>query len=248
MESTGIPMPGETILISAAALAGTKHALEIQWVIAAAAGGAIVGDNIGFWVGREFGEPLLERWGHLVGLDARKRMLGRYLFAPYGGSIVFFGPFVALLRAFAAALAGANALAPWRFFLFNALGGIVRATVFGLGGYLLGASIHRVAGPVGWTMLILALAAVLVLWRYFKHHEERLLAKAELEKEVRPTLIKARQPGASGATATVAPFDEIALREGRADATERQLSWRFRPLRHAAIGQLLPWLSRVARS
>jgi membrane protein DedA with SNARE-associated domain len=57
LESAGIPMPGETILISAAALAGTKHALEIQWVIAAAAGGAIVGDNFGFWVGREFGEP-----------------------------------------------------------------------------------------------------------------------------------------------------------------------------------------------
>jgi membrane protein DedA with SNARE-associated domain len=65
LESTGIPMPGETILISAAALAGTKHALDILGVIAAAAGGAIVGDNIGFWVGREFGESLLEKWGYL---------------------------------------------------------------------------------------------------------------------------------------------------------------------------------------
>jgi membrane protein DedA with SNARE-associated domain len=179
LESAGIPMPGETILISAAVLAGTKHALVIRWVIAAAAGGAIVGDNIGFWVGRELGEPLLKRWGHLVGLDARKRMLGRYLFAHYGGSIVFFGRFIALLRAFAAVLAGANHLAPWRFLVFNALGGFLWATVFGLGGYLLGASIHRVAGPVGWTMLILAVIAVLVLWRYFKHHEESLLVKAE---------------------------------------------------------------------
>jgi membrane protein DedA with SNARE-associated domain len=182
MESTGIPMPGETILISAAALAGTKHALDIRGVIAAAAGGAIVGDNIGFWVGREFGEPLLEKWGDLVGLDARKRKLGRYLFARYGGSIVFFGRFVALLRAFAAVLAGANNLAPRRFFVFNALGGIVWATVFGLGGYLLGAGIHRIAGPLGWAMLILALAAMLVLWRYFKQHEEALLLKAEREK------------------------------------------------------------------
>jgi membrane protein DedA with SNARE-associated domain len=182
MESTGIPMPGETILISAAALAGTKHALDIRGVIAAAAGGAIVGDNIGFWVGREFGEPLLEKWGYLVGLDARKRLLGRYLFARYGGSIVFFGRFVALLRAFAAVLAGANNLAPWRFFVFNALGGIVWATVFGLGGYLLGAGIRRIAGPVGWAMLISALAAVLVLWRYFKQHEEALLLKAEREE------------------------------------------------------------------
>jgi membrane protein DedA with SNARE-associated domain len=95
LESAGIPMPGETILVTAAVYAGTRHALDIRWVIAAAAGGAILGDNIGFWVGREFGEPLLEKWGHLVGLDARKRMLGRYLFARYGGSIVFLGRSVA---------------------------------------------------------------------------------------------------------------------------------------------------------
>lgn len=179
LESAGIPMPGETALISAAAVAGTTHALDIRFVIAAAACGAIVGDNVGFWAGREFGEPLLEKWGHLVGLDARKRMLGRYLFAHYGGSIVFFGRFIALLRAFAALLAGANGLAPWRFFVFNALGGITWATVFGLGGYLLGASIHRIAGPVGWLMLGLAVLAAILVWRYFKHHEEALLAAAE---------------------------------------------------------------------
>jgi membrane protein YqaA with SNARE-associated domain len=102
MESASIPMPGETILVSAAVYAGTRHALDIRYVIAAAAGGAILGDNIGFWVGREFGERLLEKWGHLIGLDARKRMLGRFLFARYGGAIVFFGRFIALLRAFAA--------------------------------------------------------------------------------------------------------------------------------------------------
>jgi membrane protein DedA with SNARE-associated domain len=150
-------------------------------VIAAAAGGAILGDNIGFWVGREFGEPLLEKWGHLVGLDARKRMLGRYLFARYGGSIVFFGRFVALLRAFAALLAGANGLSPWRFFISNAAGGIVWATIFGLAGYLFGAAIHRVAGPVGWALLAVALIGGVGLWCYYKKHEEGLLAKAELE-------------------------------------------------------------------
>jgi MFS family permease len=101
--------------------------------------------------------------------------------ARYGGSIVFFGRFVALLRAFAALLAGANGLSPRRFFVFNAAGGIVWATIFGLGGYLLGAGIHRIAGPIGWAMLILALAFGFALWRYFKKHEESLLDKAELE-------------------------------------------------------------------
>jgi len=181
LESAGVPMPGETILVSAAVYAGTRHALDIRWVIAAAAGGAILGDNVGFWVGREFGEPLLEKWGHFIGLDARKRLLGRYLFARYGGLIVFFGRFVALLRAFAALLAGANGLAPWRFFAFNAAGGIVWATAFGLGGYLLGAGIHRIAGPVGWALLLAALVAGFGLWRYYKKHEENLLAKAEDE-------------------------------------------------------------------
>jgi membrane protein DedA with SNARE-associated domain len=181
LESAGIPMPGETILVSAAVYAGTRHALDIRWIIAAAAGGAILGDNMGFWVGREFGEPLLDKWGHFIGLDARKRLLGRYLFARYGGLIVFFGRFVALLRAFAALLAGANGLAPWRFFAFNAAGGIVWATTFGLGGYLLGAGIHRIAGPVGWALLLAALVAGFGLWRYYKKHEENLLAKAEDE-------------------------------------------------------------------
>jgi len=68
MESAGIPMPGETILVSAAVYAGTRHTLDIRYVIAAAAGGAIVGDNIGFWVGREFGEPL-DRHRSFVGTD-----------------------------------------------------------------------------------------------------------------------------------------------------------------------------------
>jgi membrane protein DedA with SNARE-associated domain len=179
LESAGVPLPGETILVSAAAYAGNKHSLDIRYVIGAAACGAILGDNIGFWVGREFGASLISRWGYLVGLDERKRKLGQYLFARHGGKIVFFGRFVALLRAFAALLAGANGLSPVRFLVFNAAGGIVWATAFGLGGYLLGESIHRIAGPFGWAALIAALVFALVLWRYYKKHEERFLAEAE---------------------------------------------------------------------
>ncbi len=179
MESAGIPLPGETILISAAAFAGSKHALNVGYVIAAAAGGAILGDNLGFWAGREFGTSLLSRWGYLVGLDERKRKLGQYLFARHGGKIVFFGRFVALLRAFAALLAGANRLSPLRFFVFNAAGGIVWATVFGTGGYVLGAGIRRIAGPFGWAALTAGAVLAVALWRYYKRHEERFLAEAE---------------------------------------------------------------------
>jgi len=179
LESAGVPLPGETILVGAAAFAGNRHSWDIRYVITAAAGGAIVGDNIGFWLGREFGTPLLARWGYLIGLDERKRNLGRYLFARHGGKIVFFGRFVALLRAFAALLAGANGLRPLRFLIFNAAGGIVWATVFGLGGFVLGESIRRIAGPFGWAVLIAAIVFAFLLWRYYKKNEERFLDEAE---------------------------------------------------------------------
>lgn len=179
LESAGVPLPGETVLVSAAIYAGTTHELAIAGVIAAAAAGAILGDNVGFWVGREAGPPILARFGHLVGLDARRQRLGQYLFQRYGGAIVFFGRFVAFLRAFAALLAGANRLDPFRFFLFNAAGGIAWATIFGLGGYALGSSFHRIAGPFGLAMLGLALAALVFGWRFYRQHEKRLLDEAE---------------------------------------------------------------------
>ncbi len=179
LESAGVPLPGETVLVSAAVYAGTTHNLEIAGVIAAAATGAIIGDNIGFWIGREAGPPILQRFGHLVGLDARRQKLGQYLFQRYGGAIVFFGRFVAFLRAFAALLAGVNKLEPLRFFAFNAAGGIAWATVFGLGGYALGSSFHRIAGPFGVAMLAIALVALVLGWRFYRHHEERLLDEAE---------------------------------------------------------------------
>jgi membrane protein DedA with SNARE-associated domain len=116
---------------------------------------------------------------NLVGLDERKRKLGQYLFARHGGKVVFFGRFVALLRAFAALLAGANGLSPLRFLIFNAAGGVVWAPVFGLGGYVLGEGVRRIAGPFGWAALIVALVFAIVLWRYYKKNEERFLAEAE---------------------------------------------------------------------
>src|SRR5579875_484024 len=110
IESTGIPFPGETMLLAAAIYAGTTHHLQIWFVIAAAAAGAILGDNLGFWVGREGGFRLLRRFGRRVGLNERKLKLGMYLFRRHGGKVVFFGRFVAVLRAWAAFLAGTNCM------------------------------------------------------------------------------------------------------------------------------------------
>jgi len=179
LESAGVPLPGETVLVSAALYAGTTHRMEIALVILAAATGAILGDNVGFWIGREAGPSIIARFGRLVGIDERRQKLGQYLFKRHGGKIVFFGRFVAFLRAFAALLAGANMLPPNRFFVYNAAGGIVWATIFGLGGYALGAQFHRIAGPFGLLMLVVAAVGLVRGWRFFKRHEEQLLERAE---------------------------------------------------------------------
>ncbi|HYP57870.1 MAG TPA: DedA family protein [Beijerinckia sp.] len=180
LESAGIPLPGETILITAAIFAGTTHGLNILAVIGSAAAGAILGDNLGFWAGREFGLSLLLKHGHLLRLDERRLKLGQYLFLRHGGKIVFFGRFVAVLRAFAAILAGTNRLDPIRFFLFNAAGGIVWASLFGTLGYVFGGEAHRIAAPFGFALLVLAIAGAIVLWRFTRSHEERLMREAEL--------------------------------------------------------------------
>jgi membrane protein DedA with SNARE-associated domain len=179
LESMGLPLPGETALIAAAVYAGTGHELNIVGVIAAASAGAVIGDNLGYEIGRLVGFPVVVRYGPRIGLHEGRLRLGQYLFRRYGGAIVFFGRFVALLRTFAALLAGINRM-PWpRFFFFNASGGIVWASLFGIGGYLLGFSMHRISGPFGAAMLGLALAAIVAGAMLLRRHEEALLAEAE---------------------------------------------------------------------
>src|SRR5579862_1847059 len=112
IEGVGIPLPGETTLITAALVAGTGHELDIRGVVAAAIVGALVGDNLGFWVGRLLGTRLLLRYGRYVGLGESQLKLGQYLFRHYGGWLVGFGRFVTVLRTLAPFLAGANRM-PW---------------------------------------------------------------------------------------------------------------------------------------
>lgn len=179
IESTGIPFPGETMLLVASIYAGTTHHLSIAFVIMAAAAGAIVGDNLGFWVGREGGYRLLRRYGRYIRLDERKLKLGQYLFQKHGGKVVFFGRFIAVLRAWAAFLAGTNRMRWIRFLAFNALGGIAWATLYGLGGYLLGNNVHRLTGPIGIVALVLAAVILLALFFLLRRNEQRLEDEAE---------------------------------------------------------------------
>jgi membrane protein YqaA with SNARE-associated domain len=177
LESAGIPMPEETILVSAAVYAGTRHALDIRWIIAAAAGGAILGDNVGFWVGREFGEPLLEKWAHFIGLDARKRLLARYLFARYGGLIVFRRAAARLRRvARRREWLGTVAVLRLQRSRRNCLGDDIRVGPLPA---RRGHPPHRRTGRLG--AAASGTRRRVGLWRYDKKHEENLLAKAEDE-------------------------------------------------------------------
>ncbi|MCW6507123.1 DedA family protein [Lichenifustis flavocetrariae] len=179
LESTGIPLPGEATLVSAALVATTTHELSIVAVVAVAAAGAIIGDNLGYLIGRRFGTTLLVRYGAHIGLGPARLRLGRYLFQKHGGKLVFFGRFVAFLRAFAAVLAGAT-FYPWpQFLIFNAAGGLVWAALYGFGAYELGDTIHRVAAPAGVAILVAAVIVVAFGWLTLKRQEAQLQTEAD---------------------------------------------------------------------
>jgi membrane protein DedA with SNARE-associated domain len=180
VESIGIPFPGETMLLVAAIYAGTTYNLDIALVIAAAAAGAVIGDNIGYWFGREFGYELLLRYGRFIHFDETKMKLGMYLFKKHGGKVVFFGRFVAVLRAFAALLAGINQMGWGRFLVANVAGGLTWATLIGLAGYNLGRQARHLLGTAG--LVILAIAAILLIASFIaiRRNQRRLEVAAEL--------------------------------------------------------------------
>jgi membrane protein DedA with SNARE-associated domain len=179
LESLGLPLPGETVLVGAAIYAGQTHQLNIILIVFAAASGGALGGTIGFWLGRIFGPKLTEKYGPYIGLTPRRIVLGEYLFKKWGGWIIFFGRFVALLRVLAAILAGLNHFDPLRFFIFNAAGALLWSIIFGCGGYFFGSAIHQIAGPVGWVILMGVMIGGFFTYRYLKQNESRLMTEAE---------------------------------------------------------------------
>ena len=179
LESLGLPLPGETTLITAAVYAGATQDLTLLGIMAAALAGAVIGDNVGFWIGVKLGSRLLIRFGPRLHITPGKIKLGQYLFLRHRGKVVFFGRFVAILRTLAAFLAGANKM-PWsRFFVFNVAGGTVWVTLYASAAYGLGTRVHAVAGPVGFAALLLAAAFLGWLFLFVRRHEARLEQEAE---------------------------------------------------------------------
>ncbi len=148
IESMGVPVPGETAIILSG-LAANEGKLSITLVIVIAAAAAIIGDNIGFEIGRRGGRALLEKPGRFEGQRRRMLEIGDPFFAKHGAKAVFFGRWLAGLRVWAAWLAGASEMR-WRtFFVWNAAGGICWATSVGLAAYFGGKAVERVVAKVG---------------------------------------------------------------------------------------------------
>jgi membrane protein DedA with SNARE-associated domain len=181
IESTGIPFPGETMLITAAVYAGAHPSFHIWIVIPTAAAGAVIGDNLGYLVGREGGFRLVRRIGPYIHFDEAKLKLGMYMFRRHGGKVVFFGRFVAVLRAWAAFLAGTSRM-PWpRFFVYNAAGGCLWATIYGLAAYAFGNNIKKVTGPIGIASVVIAVLIIVGFLIILRRNMNRLQDEAERE-------------------------------------------------------------------
>src|SRR5215207_2852286 len=127
LESTGVPLPGETILLASGVLVQRGH-LDLGDAIVFGILGAVVGDQIGYWVGREGGRPFVLRWGRYLLVTPERLARAERFFARHGGKAVFLARFVAGLRVFGALVAGISRMR-WRtFFFYNALGGMLWAT------------------------------------------------------------------------------------------------------------------------
>ena len=180
LESMCLPVPGETVLILAAILAGTKHDLNIVTVVVTASVAAILGQAIGYLIGRRFGYRLLVRYGSYLRITEGRIKLGEYLFLRSGIAIVIATRFVPVLRSIGGILAGANRM-PWLLFLFaNVVGALVWVSFIGYTVFLLGNLVERAGHSVAFVVGVLAVMVIILGINFLRRHEARLTAEAEL--------------------------------------------------------------------
>ena len=183
LESTGVPLPGETILLASGFLAQRGH-IDVGDAIVFGILGAVVGDQIGYWAGREGGRPFVLRWGRYFRITPERLARAEAFFERHGGKAVFLARFFAGLRAFGALVAGISRMR-WRTFVFyNVLGGAVWATAVVLVGYLAGGSLDLVEQWLGGaTLVLVGMLAVLVglylAYRWVAAHRALLMGYRE---------------------------------------------------------------------
>jgi membrane protein DedA with SNARE-associated domain len=179
LENVGLLVPGETILISSAIFAATTHELNVVAIVITAAAGAFGGSVAGCAIGRYGERHLLQRYGRYLHIHERDLRLGRYLFARYGGRVVFVARFVAFLRALAGLLAGINRMEWRRFMLFSGLGAAVWASTFGFGAYALGREVEALSVRAGVLIALAVIALAIAGFRFILHNRSQFQREAD---------------------------------------------------------------------
>ena len=182
-ESMGVPLPGETILISAGIVAQRGH-LNLADAILFGILGAVIGDQAGYWIGREGGRPFILRYGRYVFITRARLARAEVFFARHGGKAVFMARFFSGLRVFGALVAGTSRMRWVTFFVYNALGATVWATAVVLAGYSLGRSLKVAERWTGQASVLLLALAVLALalylgYRWVLRHPDRVKSAFE---------------------------------------------------------------------
>jgi membrane protein DedA with SNARE-associated domain len=177
LESMGVPSPGETALVLAAVLA-SQGKLQIWLVILIGVSSAIVGDNIGYLLGRRLGRDVLVSRGPFHEYRLELVELGDQFFSKHGAKAVFLARWIALVRFAAAWLAGINHMRFREFFFWNALGGISWGVTYGLVGYFLGQAAADAISTFG----LYAFGGLLILFIAYLYYQ---LRKRRREREAR---------------------------------------------------------------
>ena len=184
LESMGVPSPGETALVAASVLA-SQGKLEIWLVILIGVCSAIVGDNIGYLLGRRFGRSVFTAPGPFMHHRIRAIRAGDGFFERHGPKAVFIGRWIALVRFATAWLAGINRMPFRQFFFWNALGGITWGVTYGLVGYYGGEAAAHVLAEAGIVGFVVLLLLPLVIYVIVKRRERRTELRSEVDSAER---------------------------------------------------------------
>jgi membrane protein DedA with SNARE-associated domain len=177
LESIGVPLPAEASLMAAAFFAARTNELDIWMLIATGISAAIIGDILGFWIGRTFGRNLVTRHGARLGLTEKRLRAGQWLFMQHGSTLVFTARFLPFLRNIAAVSAGTNCMTQHKFYLASAMAAVCWVTGYGLAAYSFGEAFTGLAAPAAASLGIVALLIVLGISAATLRYEKHLLAK-----------------------------------------------------------------------